>query len=303
MQAERSANGPRGRQLDAMALARTSRRLLATGSVPWLHEEAARRMAERLPIIKLQPSVVLDWSGPLGASAALLRSAYPAARQLALWPDSTQAAPVAVTPRRAWWDWWRQATPQPETVTADQVPAGRAQLLWSNMLLQGCADPPAMIEAWQRATAVGGFLMFSTLGPGTLTELASIHRARGWGVAMAPFVDMHDLGDMLVQAGFADPVMDQEQLTLTWPDANAMLRELRALGSNVSPLRHAGLRTPRWRDRLLADLSERATAGRPSLTFELVYGHAFRAAPRAPMQAQTKVSLDDMRSMIRSSRP
>jgi malonyl-CoA O-methyltransferase len=90
--------------------------------------------------------------------------------------------------------------------------------------------------------------MFSTLGPGHLARAARhLPPARLGPAALLPFVDMHDLGDMLVQAGFADPVMDQELLTLTWADADALLAELRTLGANVSRDRHPGLRTPRWR--------------------------------------------------------
>jgi malonyl-CoA O-methyltransferase len=117
---------------------------------------------------------------------------------------------------------------------------------------------------------------------------------------MAPLVDMHDLGDMLVQAGFADPVMDQEVLTLTWPDADTLLAELRALGGNADPRRHAGLRTPRWKARLKQRLQDRADAqGRIAMTFEIVYGHAFRVAARPRLAAQTEVSLDTMREMVR----
>jgi malonyl-CoA O-methyltransferase len=114
---------------------------------------------------------------------------------------------------------------------------------------------------------------------------------------------MHDLGDMLVTAGFADPVMDQETVTLTWPDADAALAELRTLGGNVSPQRFAGLRTPRWRQRLGQTLVERAGTGdgRIALEFEIVYGHAFRPAPRPRLAAQTEVSVDEMRQMVRST--
>jgi malonyl-CoA O-methyltransferase len=108
---------------------------------------------------------------------------------------------------------------------------------------------------------------------------------------------------MLVQAGFADPVMDQEQITRTWPDAGALLMELRGLGANVAPGRHAGLRTPRWRDQLLAALQQQAREARPALTIELVYGHAFRVAARPRIEAQTNVSLDAMREMVRGARP
>lgn len=300
MQPERTALGARGTGVDATALARTVRRLAAAGQVPWLHAEAARRMAERLPLIKVAPSVVLDWSGPAGDSRELLRSRYPRARVAAVVASGAAATAAMPGPRGL-----RRlfAAPQARPLSEDAVPAGEAELVWSNMHLHLQEDPQVPFERWHRATAVGGFLMFATLGPGSLPELRDIHRAEGWGDALAPLIDMHDLGDLLVRVGFADPVMDQERLTLTWPDADALLRELRGLGGNVSPQRHAGLRTPRWRERLLAALRARGAGGRPQLTFELVYGHAFRAAPRVPVRGETSVSLDDLRSSIRAARP
>ena len=156
---------------------------------------------------------------------------------------------------------------------------------------------------WHRAMAVDGFVMFSTLGPGTLAGLRALYAAQGWPPPCAPFVDMHDLGDMLVEAGFADPVMDQETVTLTWPTPSALLDELRGLGGNVDPARHAGLRTPRWRERLQQALSATAGAGgRVALDFEVVYGHAFRPPPRPRVAALTEVAVDDLRAMARAGR-
>ena len=116
-------------------------------------------------------------------------------------------------------------------------------------------------------------------------------------------VDMHDVGDLLVHAGFADPVMDQEHLTLHWPGPRELLAELRSLGGNLNPARHRGLRTPRWRSRLEAALRERADAtGRIALGFEIVYGHAFVATPRVPVAPRTEVPLADLRAMARRGR-
>ena len=299
MQVGPPLDGRRGPRLDAVALARTLSRLCAAGMAPWLHQEAARRMAERLPLIKLQPDTVLDWSGPLGGSDALLRQAYPRARHAMVMLDGLPVPPAA--PRRRWP--WRRAQPARDAVREPEVADGSAQLLWANMMLQGVDDPPVLFGRWQRALAIGGFLMFSTLGPGSLPELRAAYRAARWGEPMAPFVDMHDLGDMLVHAGFADPVMDQELLTLTWTDGDAMLRELRGLGANVAPDRHRGLRTPRWRERLVAALCEQAADDRPRLSFELVYGHAFKVAPRARVQAETTLSVDELRAMARAGKP
>jgi malonyl-CoA O-methyltransferase len=113
---------------------------------------------------------------------------------------------------------------------------------------------------------------------------------------------MHDVGDMLVHAGFADPVMDQERIDLTWGDPAKALADLRALGGNLSPLRHAGLRGRAWRARLLEALeSLRGADGRLHLSLELVYGHAFKPAPRLTVSGETRVSLDQMRNMVRGS--
>ncbi len=171
------------------------------------------------------------------------------------------------------------------------------------MMLHAVTDPPALLARWQQLLAADGFLMFSSLGPGTLHELRELYRRLGWPPPAPEFIDMHDLGDMLVRAGFADPVMDQETLTLTWDGPQALLAELRSLGGNASPMRWPGLRTPRWRDRLYVELSSLAGAdGRLHLSFEIVYGHAFKAAPRAPLKGETRVELEDMRAMVRAAR-
>jgi len=113
---------------------------------------------------------------------------------------------------------------------------------------------------------------------------------------------MHDLGDMLLEAGFADPVMDQEIVTLTWADGAAALAELRTLGGNADPQRCAGLRTPRWRRRLEQALRDAAAGpdGRVRLSFEIVYGHAFRPLARPRVEAETRLPLDELRAMVRT---
>ncbi len=303
MAAPASSGTPSARPLDVTALARVQRRLQRAPQPPWLHGEVARRMAERLPIVKLQPAVVADWGCFLGASQALLASAYPQARLLAVEDGQQRRDATAASLARPWWSPRRWAGSAVQALTSDELQAGAAQLLWANMGLQGAADPQALMRQWQRALAVDGFLMFSTLGPGSLGALQTIYRAEGWPPPFAPFVDMHDLGDMLVEAGFADPVMDQEVVTLTWATPEALLAELRQLGGNVALARHPGLRTPRWRQRLHQALA--ATAGpdgRIALGFEIVYGHAFRPLPRPRVAARTELAVEDLRTMARAGR-
>lgn len=281
------------RAVDAAALHHVRRRLAAAPQPPWLHTEIARRMADRLAILRQPPRAVLDWYAADGASTAALRAACPQGNVVRVQHGES----AAVAAPRPWWSprRWQAATGlQP----AEGLAPGAADLLWANMGLHWCADPVLEMQRWHDALAVDGFLMFSTLGPGSLARLREVYARQGWPAPFAPFVDMHDLGDMLVRAGFADPVMDQETLTLTWANGVALLAELRSLGGNADPSRHPGLRTPRWRDALAQALQP--TAGeRSALEFEVVYGHAVRARPRPRVALETRVGLEDMRSILR----
>lgn len=289
------------RDIDAAAVARQLARWSAAPQAPWLHGEVARRMAERLPVIRSQPEAIVDWWAHAGGSQALLRETYPKARQVLVEPTAALVARSEAAVAAPWWSARRWTGALPAVFAETAVPAAAGGLVWANMVLQAVVDPPQVLARWRRALAVDGFLMFSTLGPDTLLELRELYRELGFGPAAAALVDMHDIGDMLVHAGFADPVMDQEQLTLTWATPEALLAELRQLGGNADPARLPGLRTPRWRERLLRALRERAGPdGRIAMRFEVVYGHAFNPPPRLALAAQTSVSLDEMRAMVRS---
>ncbi len=270
-------------------------RHLAHPGNPWLHGEIARRMAERLGVVKRTPERVLDWWAASSASAEVLTAQYPQARLVPVGPDGCVQAP-AVAP--GWWQRLRQRGTAADTAGQAPAPAG---LLWSNMMLHWVDDLPGQLRQWHAAIEVDGFLMFSAFGPDTLRRLSQIWQKAGWGPASSTWTDMHDLGDELVHAGFADPVMDMERLNLSWADADALLAELRTLGRNTAPGRHAGLRTPRWRERMKAVLTDELTGpdGRLHLGFEIVYGHAFRPMARAKVEAETRVSLDAMREMMR----
>lgn len=291
------------RRLDPVAVRAALRRLLRAPGPPWLHGEVARRMGEKLELILLQPERVIDWWSALGSGAELLQAAYPKAQQLRVEPDATWVARSRAQAQRPWWTAARWTGGEASVVTeADEIAPG-AGLVWANMMLHAVVDPVALIERWHGLLRVDGFVMFSCLGPGTLRELRTLYARLGWPMPTPGFVDMHDLGDMLVQAGFADPVMDQETLTLRWANPRALLAELRSLGGNAAPDRAHGLRTPRWRAVLERELqSLGGPDGSIGLSFEVAYGHAFKAAPRLRPGEATTVSLDDMRAMVRTGR-
>lgn len=260
-------------------------------------------MAEKLQVILLQPETVIDWWSALGAGSGLLAKTYPKARRVMVEPDATWAARSRERAQRPWWSAERWTGASVEVMTSGETIAPGAGLVWANMMLHAVVDPTRLFAQWHELLRVDGFVMFSCLGPGTLRELRALYERLGWPSPTPGFVDMHDLGDMLVQAGFADPVMDQETLTLRWDNPRALLNELRSLGGNTAPDRVKGLRTPRWRARLEQALESLAGPdGKLGLSFEVAYGHAFKAGPRLRAGEATTVSLADMRAMVRSSR-
>ena len=294
---------------DVVAMRRQQRRLAGLAQRPWLHEEVARRLASKLDPIRIEPADWIDWSAWLGGGDELVKQRYPQARRWVVEPTPELAERSRQLARASggWLGRLLSARAPVLTEPVAQVPWPRegVQMLWANMTLHGASDLKGLMKSWHRHLAVGGFLMCSGLGPDTARELRSLYRDLGWPLPTIDFIDMHDLGDAMAKAGFSDPVMDMERLTLTWPDAQAMLAELHTWGGNVAHGRHAGLRTPRWKACLEAALNEhlRRPDGRLGLTLELVYGHAIKPEPRASVAPETRVSVDDMRRMVRQKPP
>jgi malonyl-CoA O-methyltransferase len=278
---------------------------------PWLHEEIGSRMEQRLQWIKRRPATWADWDplrGGRNAHLAIGRR-YPEARLFSVDRpargslDGIEAqAPVQPMP---WWNPSRWLGPSAASAPAI-LPQSGVDLLWSNMALHNAADPQALIARWHQAVAVDGFLMFSCLGPDSLSELRRMYAELGWPAAGHELTDMHDWGDMLVQAGFAEPVMDMERITLSYGEPERLLQELRGLGRNFHPARHQGLRGRGWKLRLYDEMRNRLPrepqSGRLTLTFEIIYGHAFKPRPRLRVAPETRLSMDDMRSALRQGR-
>lgn len=296
--------------LDARAAQRwqglLARRALKEGA-PWLHEEVGSRMAQRLAWIKKQPANWVNWraSASGGAVHALVAKQYPSSEPF-LAPaviESARLAPVLIANQ----GWVQSLVSKIQGQTKRMlrpVEDGSVQMVWANMALHTEPDPAATVKAWHRMLAVDGYLMFSCLGPDTALELRQIYQEHGWSPAAHPLTDMHDWGDLLVGTGFAEPVMDMERIVLSFATPERALQELRGLGRNLHPARFAGLRGQAWKVRLLQAMqSLKNSQGHIELTFEVIYGHAFKPAPRLKVSAESAISMRDMRAMLRQSKP
>lgn len=256
----------------------------------FLRREVAQRMHERLQLVKIAPRQVLDAGCGAGADLALLQKTYPAAQILGI-----DAAPAMAASAK---------TPAPATRSLNQMlsrllpakagvdivcgdfgslpfGANSLDLLWSNLALHWHPQPDRVFAEWRRVLRVDGLLMFSNFGPDTLTELRTAFGAMDETPHTLPFVDMHDFGDQLVEAGFSTPVMDMERITVTYDTVEALLADVRALGGNPLETRRRGLvGRAAWQRMREAFEAQRRPNGKLGLTFEVIYGHAFRPAPR-----------------------
>ena len=268
-----------------------------------LQREVGARMASRLDYVKVAPKLILDAACGTGDAIGELGARYPDSRVVAL----DLAYPMLAVARervRHGRSLFRRLLPAklargpapPWFLCADlnSLPLrGVAfDLVWSNLALQWVNDVPRVLAEWRRVLKVGGLAMFATFGPDTLQEIRKAFARADGHTHVNRFLDMHDLGDMLVEAGFADPVMDMEKITLTYPDPAAMLRELKQLGAtNATRGRPHGLMgRGRWM-RMLRVLEAMRTDGALPATFEVVYGHAWKGEPRRTAEGHPIVKL------------
>ena len=244
-------------------------------------------MLERLDYVKLAPRRILDaGSGP---PQRALGKRYRGAQVIAL--DFSLAMLRAGRRRFRFWE-----SNPPHAVCGDlgrlPVAAAAIALVWSNMALHWAADPLAALREFHRVLAVEGLLTFSTLGPDTLAEL----RAAAGEARVHRFADMHDLGDMLVAAGFAAPVMDMERVTLLYADGEALLADLRASGQTCAGAGRArGLSGRRFRAALGERLAAQRSGAQLPASYEVVYGHAWKAAPRRAADGRNIVQFEHRR--------
>ncbi|MGD8911066.1 MAG: malonyl-ACP O-methyltransferase BioC [Chromatiales bacterium] len=259
-----------------------------------LQREIAGRMLDRLTYIKHQPTVVLDVGAGTGDATHALVRRYSEAQVIAL----DFALPML-----------QQTRKRPSTNTrhpdclcgdAEQLPLAdcSVDMIFSNATLQWCNDLPGTFKEFLRVLRPNGMLLFSTFGPDTLMELRASWAAVDGGSHVSPFWDMHNIGDAMLQAGLAEPVVDVDRLQLSYADVPALMRDLKTLGAhNATQDRPRGL-TGKGRLRAMFQAYEQFRKdGRLPASYEVVYGHAW-----APTQQQadgvTQIPLEMVRRQM-----
>ncbi len=275
----------------------------------FLRREIAGRMHERLALVKIKPQRIIDLGCGDGADLPLLREQYAEAQVLGLDASHAQLSVAGDRQRSAMSSMNRLLTKWlPARIGAGldtgsallcgdfaQLPVKNSavDLIWSNLALHWHPQPDRVFSEWRRILRVDGLLMFSCFGPDTFKELRSAFAAVDRHAHALSFVDMHDFGDMLVNAGFSTPVMDMETITVTYESIDKLMADARAWGGNPLLTRRRGLLGRRdWASVAAALEQERRADGKIPLTFEVVYGHAFRPEPRTTSSGEAIIRLN-----------
>lgn len=271
-----------------------------------LQREVADRMLERLDLVRLAPRRILDAGSGTGYVSAALARRYPKAQLIAL-----DLAHGMVRRARSHFGYFSRRLRHHGFVCADverlPLAAGSVDLIVSNLALQWCNPLDGAFAEFRRVLAPGGLLIFTTFGPDTLKELRASWAAADGAVHVNAFVDMHDVGDALVRARLADPVMDREDIVVTYPRVEGLLRDLKAIGAhNMNAGRARGL-TGRRRFAAMRDAYEgfRRDERLPA-TYEVIYGHAWAPAGAEPARAapaEVRIPLLDVTSGLPRGKP
>ena len=292
--------------LDAGWVRRSFDRASTTFDAAAVLQSAVRdALLGRLDLTALAPRVVLDLGAGTGHGSRALKRRYPAARVLAV--DSAQGMLRVAAARRSWLRPFARIC-----ANAERLPLknGSVDLVFCSWMLPWC-PPDAVFSECRRVLAARGLFCFTSLGPDTLRELRAAWAEVDSHPRVHRFIDMHDLGDALVRAGFAAPVLDVEGYTVSYAEVSGLADDLRALGMrNAAAGRLKGLTTPRKFAAMQRAYERQRRDDRLAATYEVVFGHAWapalavssrgESAPAA--RADRRISLETVKRQLRSRR-
>jgi malonyl-CoA O-methyltransferase len=241
-----------------------------------LQQRVREELLERLDVVRLAPTVVLDLGAGTGHASLALKRRYRSSQVIAL--DLAEGMLREAGRRQTLLRRFRRVCGE---AAALPLRDASVELVFSNLMLQWCQDPDAVFRECRRVLKPGGLLTFTTFGPDTLVELRRAWAAADSRTHVNRFIDMHDLGDALVRSGLAEPVLDVERYTLTYAEVRELMRDLKDIGAhNANAGRPRGLTGKGALARMTAAYEASRKDGRLPATYEVVFGQAW--CPAAP---------------------
>lgn len=250
-----------------------------------LQRNVCKELLQRLDLTNIKPSVILDVGCGTGWGTQDLLKKYKKAKVLSL-----DLSPEMLKQTKSKGGWLRK--PTLICADAEDIPLQdeSVDLIFSSLMLQWC-DYKKVFAEFKRLLKPDGLLMFSTFGPDTLKELKKSWEQVDSHAHVNDFTDMHDLGDELIQAGLAEPVMDMDLLTLTYQDVKSVMVDLKAIGANTilknqKKAVEKGLVTPGKFKRVITHYEKYRKNGVIPASYEIVYGHAWKTKQRETKKNQ-----------------
>ena len=246
-----------------------------------LQDEVQQRLLERLDAAAITPRRVLDVGAGTGRGTAALRKRHAQAQTIAL--DIALPMLKAARAHRTWLRPFARVCGDAEALPfADAT----IDLVYSNLCLQWCGNLDAAFDEFRRVLRPEGLVLFSTFGPDTLHELRMAYAEVDASPHVSRFLDIHQIGDALLAAGFRDPVLERETFTLTYTDALTLMHELRAIGAtHADPARARGLSGKQHLRKVIAAYEAFRDDGRLPATYEVVYAWAWAPQPGQPRRS------------------
>ena len=241
-------------------------------AVSVLQKTVGDRLLERLELIKISPKWILDMGSGTGLISRYLKKQYR--------HSSVVQMDIAVNMLR----YSRKQSRRPSSknrflcADADHMPivSQSMDMIFSNLMFQWINNPDHLFAEAYRTLNSGGLLIFSTLGPDTLCELRESWNRVDDYIHVNAFIDMHDVGDALIRAGFIDPVLELEYMSLSYKNVYDLMQDLKKLGShNINLGRRRSLTGKNKFNQMVLEYEKKKVKDRLPATYEVIYGHAW----------------------------
>jgi malonyl-CoA O-methyltransferase len=245
-----------------------------------LQKEVRNEMLSRLDLVNIKPSVILDAGCGTGHGSVALQKRFKNAQVVSL-----DIALGMLNKTRQQQSFLQRLFSDEHLLCADieQLPLADASvgMIWSNLAMQWCNNLDAAFGDAARVLQADGLYMFSTFGPDTLKELRAASNTSANNTHVSRFIDMHDIGDALIRNGFSAPALDVERYTLTYDNVKAVMQDLKSIGAhNATSGRNRGLAGKGFLQNLTQQYEQFRVEGKLPATFEVIYGHAWKAKPK-----------------------
>ena len=234
----------------------------------FLQNEIANRLAEKLKVISIKPQTIIDLGSGTGFLGNKTAEIFPNANLVCV--DFAQKSLLK--------------NPQNLKVCADayELPfaSNSVDFIVSNLMMQWCPDLKTLFNECFRVLKPQGLFLFTTFGPDTLKELKRSWSAVDSSAHVNNFIDMHDIGDQMLQSGFQSPIMEMENITLTYEKVLDLMHDLKSIGAQNVSNRSKTLTGKTKFKKMIEMYESYRSDGKLPATYEVIYGHAWKNEKR-----------------------